>query len=166
MQDTTFEMEKRRNRPEKYNRELVHKTVKAMERISEVRSSLCHNCGQPAVLLWCSELSSTANLHTHALCLFTKQVQCGLRAAEAHRTVCLYIPEDPQGLVCMLESLARLHHQNMASTHLHLLALQVRQKRQDRFHEARMRKAKQQQARLYTPTVSRNPSVSSMLLFR
>lgn len=36
MQDTTFEMEKRRNRPEKYNRELVHKTVKAMERISEV----------------------------------------------------------------------------------------------------------------------------------
>ena len=37
MQDTTFEMEKRRNRPEKYNRELVHKTVKAMERISEVR---------------------------------------------------------------------------------------------------------------------------------
>ena len=37
VQDTTFEMEKRRNRPEKYNRELVHKTVKAMERISEVR---------------------------------------------------------------------------------------------------------------------------------
>ncbi|CAK0783532.1 hypothetical protein CVIRNUC_006731 [Coccomyxa viridis] len=36
-EDTTFEMEKRRNRPEKYNRELVHKTVKAMERISEVR---------------------------------------------------------------------------------------------------------------------------------
>ena len=40
MQDTTFEMEKRRNRPEKYNRELVHKTVKAMERISEVRLEL------------------------------------------------------------------------------------------------------------------------------
>ena len=30
-------MERRRNRPEKYNRELVHKTVQAMERISEVR---------------------------------------------------------------------------------------------------------------------------------
>ena len=39
LQDTTFEMEKRRNRPEKYNRELVHKTVKAMERISEVGAS-------------------------------------------------------------------------------------------------------------------------------
>ncbi len=39
MQDTTFEMEKRRNRPEKYNRELVHKTVKAMDRISEVRGT-------------------------------------------------------------------------------------------------------------------------------
>lgn len=44
VQDTTFEMEKRRNRPEKYNRELVHKTVKAMERISEV-------CLLPAVPL-------------------------------------------------------------------------------------------------------------------
>ena len=45
MQDTTFEMEKRRNRPEKYNRELVHKTVKAMERISEV----CHLESSPCV---------------------------------------------------------------------------------------------------------------------
>lgn len=36
MQDTTFEMERRRNRPEKYNRELVQKTVKAMEKITEV----------------------------------------------------------------------------------------------------------------------------------
>ncbi len=35
-QDATFEMERRRNRPEKYDRELVHKTVKAMEKITEV----------------------------------------------------------------------------------------------------------------------------------
>ena len=36
LQDTTFEMERRRNRPEKYNREVVQKTVKAMEKIAEV----------------------------------------------------------------------------------------------------------------------------------
>ena len=42
-------MEKRRNRPEKYNRELVHKTVKAMERISEVRvTPVCYNNVDPA----------------------------------------------------------------------------------------------------------------------
>ena len=54
LQDTTFEMEKRRNRPEKYNRELVHKTVKAMERISEVRFSrhpLCCLFESPAYAL-------------------------------------------------------------------------------------------------------------------
>ena len=37
LQDAMFEMERRRNRPEKYDRELVHKTVKAMEKITEVR---------------------------------------------------------------------------------------------------------------------------------
>ncbi len=31
-------MERQRNRPEKYNRELVQKTVKAMEKITEVCS--------------------------------------------------------------------------------------------------------------------------------
>lgn len=36
-EDATFEMERRRNRPEKYDRELVKKTVKAIERISEIR---------------------------------------------------------------------------------------------------------------------------------
>jgi hypothetical protein len=36
-QDTTFEMERRRNRPEKYNREVVQQTVKAMEKIAEVQ---------------------------------------------------------------------------------------------------------------------------------
>ncbi|KAK9828075.1 hypothetical protein WJX81_000338 [Elliptochloris bilobata] len=38
-EDATFEMERRRNRPEKYDRELVHKTVKAMEKITEVRKA-------------------------------------------------------------------------------------------------------------------------------
>ena len=36
-EDGTFEMERRRNRPEKYDRELVAKTVKAMKRIKEIR---------------------------------------------------------------------------------------------------------------------------------
>ena len=32
-------MERRRSRPEKYDRDLVHSTVKAMEKIAEVRRS-------------------------------------------------------------------------------------------------------------------------------
>ncbi|KAK9807001.1 hypothetical protein WJX72_010283 [[Myrmecia] bisecta] len=36
-EDATFEMERRRNRPEKYDRELVHKTVQAMQKVEEVR---------------------------------------------------------------------------------------------------------------------------------
>lgn len=38
-EDTTFEMERQRNRPVKYNRELVHKSVKAMQKIEEVRTA-------------------------------------------------------------------------------------------------------------------------------
>ncbi|GBF91643.1 ribosome biogenesis protein-like [Raphidocelis subcapitata] len=36
-EDATFEMERRRNRPEKYDRELVKKTVQAVEKISGIR---------------------------------------------------------------------------------------------------------------------------------
>ncbi|KAG2493337.1 hypothetical protein HYH03_008472 [Edaphochlamys debaryana] len=36
-EDATFEMEKRRNRPEKYNRDLVGKTLKAVSKITEIR---------------------------------------------------------------------------------------------------------------------------------
>ena len=35
--DTTFEMEKRRNRPVKYDRDLVGTTLRAMQRASEVQ---------------------------------------------------------------------------------------------------------------------------------
>lgn len=35
--DTTFEMEKRRNRPLKYDRDLVGTTLRAMQRASEVQ---------------------------------------------------------------------------------------------------------------------------------
>ena len=36
--DTTFEFERRRNRPERYNRETMQKTLKAMDRITEIRT--------------------------------------------------------------------------------------------------------------------------------
>jgi large subunit ribosomal protein L24e len=36
-EDATFEMERRRNRPEKYDRDLVKKTVQAVEKISAIR---------------------------------------------------------------------------------------------------------------------------------
>lgn len=37
MQDTTFEFERRRNRPERYNRDLVDQTLNAIKKIEEVR---------------------------------------------------------------------------------------------------------------------------------
>lgn len=37
-EDATFELERRRNRPEKYNREVVAKTINAIDRISEIRT--------------------------------------------------------------------------------------------------------------------------------
>lgn len=36
-QDTTFEFERRRNRPERYNRDVVDQTLKAIKKIEEVR---------------------------------------------------------------------------------------------------------------------------------
>ncbi|XP_024538488.1 probable ribosome biogenesis protein RLP24 [Selaginella moellendorffii] len=36
-QDTTFELERKRNRPERYDRNVVEDTVKAMKKISETR---------------------------------------------------------------------------------------------------------------------------------
>jgi len=38
-EDATFEMERRRNRPVKYNRELVGKTIMAMQRVEEIRQA-------------------------------------------------------------------------------------------------------------------------------
>lgn len=108
-------MEKRRNRPEKYNRELVHKTVKAMERISEVRVTLvcCNN--------------------VYPVC---KSRQMGGLQSEGFKGCALLT----SGVLA-----------------------QVRQKRQDRFHEARMRKAKQQQvwAHQYLPSSQLMPDTLS-----
>ncbi|QDZ21769.1 ribosomal protein L24 [Chloropicon primus] len=36
--DTTFELERKRNRPERYNRDVMQKTLKAMERITDIRN--------------------------------------------------------------------------------------------------------------------------------
>jgi len=36
--DSTFDFERRRNRPVKYDRELYHQTVQAMKRIEQIRS--------------------------------------------------------------------------------------------------------------------------------
>lgn len=37
-EDATFELERKRNRPEKYNREVVAKTLKAIGKIEEIRT--------------------------------------------------------------------------------------------------------------------------------
>lgn len=37
-EDATFELERKRNRPEKYDREVVVKTIKAMQRIDDIRT--------------------------------------------------------------------------------------------------------------------------------
>ena len=41
-QDSTFEFEKRRNVPVRYNRELVQTTIKAMKRVGEIRQRREH----------------------------------------------------------------------------------------------------------------------------
>ncbi len=37
-EDATFELERKRNRPEKYDRQVVAKTIQAMQRIDEIRT--------------------------------------------------------------------------------------------------------------------------------
>lgn len=39
MQDATFEFEKRRNKPVKYDRELMGATIRAMKRVSEIQKA-------------------------------------------------------------------------------------------------------------------------------
>ena len=38
-EDATFELERRRNRPEKYDREVVHRTVQAIKKVEGVRTA-------------------------------------------------------------------------------------------------------------------------------
>jgi large subunit ribosomal protein L24e len=55
-QDATFEFERRRNRPERYNREVVEQTLKAMKKIDEVRVQLVllnpKPCCRENLVLW------------------------------------------------------------------------------------------------------------------
>ncbi|KAK9819326.1 hypothetical protein WJX74_006317 [Apatococcus lobatus] len=59
VKDTTFDMERRRNRPEKYDRELMHKTVKAMQKIDEIRQ-------KRADRLWEKRMASAKQQQTAA----------------------------------------------------------------------------------------------------
>lgn len=66
-QDSTFEFEKRRNVPVRYNRELVQTTVQAMKRISEIRQKREHafwknRCVSPRQFLSYPHPSSFARL--------------------------------------------------------------------------------------------------------
>lgn len=80
-------------------------------------------------------------------------LRCSLPCKGIHSSFCLY-------------SCAAYSADSGDAVFIPSVALQVRQKRQDRFHEARMRKAKQQQARSYTPTLWRNPYCCSVLLIK
>ena len=62
LQDTTFEMERKRNRPEKYNRETMNQTVKAINKITEVLTwpfsqsiSLMQYVGHSDILCACTD---------------------------------------------------------------------------------------------------------------
>ena len=47
LQDATFEMERQRNRPVKYDRELVQRSVKAMQKVEQVGG-----CAHASVSRW------------------------------------------------------------------------------------------------------------------
>lgn len=104
-------MERRRNRPEKYDRELVQKTVKAMEKITEVCPQHLQKFQNPLQTL------SIDFLLCHLQFSRLSSICCGVQG---------------QGACPIADGFMNI-------------MLQVRQKRQDRYHEARMRKAKVQQ---------------------
>lgn len=80
-------MERRRNRPEKYDREVMHKTVKAMQKIDEVKLCACISAeamiltlacanSHAASLRWCFcvEIDACDNVHennSNPLLVFT-----------------------------------------------------------------------------------------------
>lgn len=113
LQDATFELERRRNRPEKYDRQLMHKTVQAMQKVEEVGMRLTN-------VLWTPPCRTALELRVKCI------ASCMWRAAR--------VREQPQKLLAHAEALdAR--------------AWQVRVKRQERFYEARMARAKGAQVR-------------------
>ena len=69
-------MERKRNRPEKYNRDLVHKTVKAVEKVSAVR---------PACASLCQLLAAS-----YLLGLSSRQMQQSSPPSRQQRSACLW----------------------------------------------------------------------------
>lgn len=79
MQDTTFDMERRRNRPEKYNRLVVKKTLNAIKKISKIRvrrqerfyEQRMRNAKKVAKVVAKQELEKQVRIHadTRYLCL-------------------------------------------------------------------------------------------------
>lgn len=104
-------MERQRNRPVKYDRELVQRSVKAMQKVEQV-GGLAH----ASVSRW--------QPPWHA---------AGLQAATCawYRAACDLLPCSSTHLMQGCSSIYQAARQ----------CLQIRQARQDRFHEARMRRA-------------------------
>lgn len=107
VQDTTFEMERRRNRPEKYNREVVKKTLNAIKKISKIRvrrqerfyEQRMRNAKKVAKVVAKQELEKQVCSHagTQHLCLNT-----------ARNLVCLHLMLRPKLHVRSIQS--RLRH--------------------------------------------------------
>ena len=116
LQDTTFEMERQRNKPVKYNRELVHKSVKAMQKVEEVCSSTILN-------------SKSSLQQGHLSCMHETNLQdCYTDCTGSRFPILCFMSKQPDRLFCISD-------------------VQVRVARQDRFHEARMKRAAKQQNR-------------------
>ena len=161
-QDATFEMERRRNRPEKYDRELAHKTVKAMEKITEVcllrlrrfaalllgaaARATHHSPGRSTAFPCSSVVESTLQAQ---LCLLLMPARLANQDLVPQRSRQYFVTAHLQASAVLFSAAAGHKPQSpwrrcvLSSTAVG--RVQVRQKRQERFWEARMRKARQQQ---------------------
>ena len=68
LQDATFEMERQRNRPVKYDRELVQRSVKAMQKVEQVGGFAHALCLQMANAVACCPTLPTVGW-PHPACL-------------------------------------------------------------------------------------------------
>lgn len=95
-------MERRRNRPEKYNRELVHKTVRAMDKISEVGWETVWGLAVAAgVRSFCCVGSSQARTTT-SCCLDSHRTQFSAFCLAV--CICMRLHR-PRACVCMIHVL-------------------------------------------------------------
>eukprot|EP01039_Chlorochromonas_danica_P004189 gene4189-4602_t len=92
--DSTFEFEKRRNRPIKYNREKMEQTLKAMKRVSEIQQKRqelffkmrmrAHKATQRAVIQ--AEIKKGTEILAPAAANQEKALQLAKQKVAAHRT--------------------------------------------------------------------------------